>query len=481
VIGAGPAGLTAAYELCARTDIQPVVLEASAFVGGIARTEVYNGKRIDIGGHRFFSKSEKVIRWWKQFMPFAEEVRDDVMLTRQRMSLIFWRKKYFDYPLSLSVKTCVLMGPLSLVKSGLGYLKARVAPIRPELTLEDFFINRFGRELYRNFFEKYTEKVWGRPCSQISAEWGAQRIKGISLAAVVKEVLLRPFRSAKSQSVETSLISRFWYPAKGPGQFWEVVAKRLREQDVDIRFECRAKRFVMENNRVTAVEYEDSNGEVHRLSCDYVISSMPVKELIAGMQVPEAVANIASALEYRDFFTVGLLLKDLKMPDSIKNNVNWVYTQDPSVKVGRLQFFDNWSPYMSNAIEGSWIGLEFFCFESDECWRADDEQLIRDAVDDLVRIELIRDKDELLEGCVIRAPKAYPAYWGAYSDFDQVVAFLNGVENVYPIGRNGMHRYNNMDHSMLSAMAAVDAIAGSVKKETIWSINNDSEYHESGK
>ncbi len=514
IIGAGPAGLTAAYELLKRTDIKPIVLERSEYMGGIARTVSYKGNRIDIGGHRFFSKSDRVMNWWLQFMPLqasqaahtmisyhqktreitAEQTGDPehtdlVMLVRQRKSRIYFLRRFFDYPISLTKDTIQKLGLMRTFRIGLSYTKAVVLPIRNEQNLEQFFINRFGKELYKTFFQAYMEKVWGISCDKISAEWGAQRIKGLSITKAVTHYL-RKARGNKQdlaqKESETSLIEQFLYPKLGPGQLWEEVARQVKEMGGQILTGHFASRIQHTCGRVTAVETRTAEGGDHqKFTGDFFFSTMPVKDLLHAMDPapPDSVRDVGDKLVYRDFLTVGLLCGKLKVNDDhadanslIKDS--WIYIQEPDVKLGRLQIFNNWSPYLVADRSKVWVGLEYFCFEGDELWRMPDDALVRFGASELARIDII-DEAEVLDGTVLRMDKTYPAYFGSYDRFPEIRRYVDTLENLFLVGRNGMHKYNNQDHSMLTAMVAVDNIAaGSLNKENVWSVNTEQEYHE---
>jgi protoporphyrinogen oxidase len=483
IIGAGPAGLTAALELLRRGDFRVVVLESSQHMGGLSRTVQYNGNRIDIGGHRFFSKSDRVMEWWLDILPlemtgettitYQRQTRsvkswagpqgDAVMLIRPRKSRIYYMRRFFDYPMSLNPQTLRNLGLWRILRIAASYLRSMLRPIRPERTLEHFIVNRFGRELYQTFFQSYTEKVWGVPCTEISAEWGAQRIKGLSIAKAVAQYF--------KKTNEASLIEQFMYPKHGPGQLWDSVAEKVRGLGGEIVTGFTVDRLRVEGNRVVAVE-----GAHHSFAADYVLSTMPVKELVRSLDVVVSanVKEIAGGLMYRDFIMVGLLLNKLKTP----LDDTWLYIQEPEVLVGRVQVFNNWSPALVADPNHFWIGLEYFCYESDALWKMDDAAMVELAVGELDKIGLIS-KDDVLDGTVIRMPKAYPAYFGTYSRFGEVREYLDGFENLFLIGRNGMHKYNNQDHSMLTAMEAVDAVlAGSTDKSKIWAVNTEQEYHE---
>ncbi len=516
IIGAGPAGLTAALELLRRSGVRPIVLEATQRIGGISCTIRHNGNRMDIGGHRFFSKADRVMDWWTELMPIASTENgsgfhtihyqnrerlvsagsdaatdpDLVMLVRPRKSRIYFLRSFFDYPLALNAQTLRQLGLGRTIRIGLGYLRAKLFPRRNEKTLEDFLINRFGNELYLTFFKSYTEKVWGVPCGQISAEWGAQRIKGLSLRTAVAHFLSKTFSRKKSgdiaqKSTETSLIEKFLYPKYGPGQLWEYVADLVTKKGGEVRIGWRAIQLHVENNRVVSVEARDPEGVTHTIPADYVFSTMPVRELIHSLdvEVPADVQAIADGLIYRDFITVGLLADRLAVtePDGTLLKDTWIYIQEPDVLVGRLQIFNNWSPFMVADPTKVWIGLEYFCYDTDQLWNLPDEEIARFAIAEVEKIGILR-ANHVRDSVVVRVPKTYPAYFGTYDRFDEIVRYTDRFENLFLVGRNGMHKYNNQDHSMLTAMTAVDQIvAGKIDKAALWEINTEQEYHEEKK
>lgn len=514
IAGAGPAGLTAAKELLRGGKVAPVVFEMSDEIGGISRTVRYKGNRIDIGGHRFFSKSRRVMDWWNEVMPVqgapaADDLllgrqpelnlggpdpqsEDRVMLRRNRVSRIFYLRHFFDYPISLKWQTFANMGAGRTLRAGFGYLAAQIRK-RPENSLEDFYINRFGRPLYSMFFEDYTEKVWGVHPSKLGADWGSQRVKGLSVFAILKDMIAKRFRKNRdSENVETSLIESFIYPKYGPGQLWETVAEDIERSGGEIFMQQQIVAVNVEGKRVRSVTVRDLDGKESTIECDYFLSSMPIKELveaIRGVEVPEDVRRIAAELPYRDFITVGLLVDRLKIENStkiktIKNRVpdTWIYIQERDVRIGRLQIFNNWSPYMVEDFENKvWIGLEYFCTEGDELWSMSEDAFIKMAVAELDRIGIIS-KEDVEDAVCIKVKKAYPSYFGSYYQLDTVKAFLDSIENLFCIGRNGQHRYNNMDHSMLTAIEAVDAInSGSTDKRNVWAVNTETDYHETKK
>lgn len=498
IVGAGPAGLTLAWELGTRTDLHPVVLEKSEFMGGISRTVNYKGNRIDIGGHRFFSKSDRVMQWWLRVLPVEAAggpdpaQTDRVMLVRNRLSRIYYLRRFFSYPLSLSLETIWNLGLWRTARAGVSYLWSMLFPIRPEKSLEDFFVNRFGRNLYETFFRDYTEKVWGVPCDRISAEWGAQRIKSLSILRALLHMLkkLRPSRDLSQKFTETSLIERFLYPKLGPGQLWEEVARQVLEQGGEIHTGWNVDAVEHDGaGRVLAVRATHTGtGERRRLEGEWFFSTMPVRELVAALEppAPAEIREISDGLIYRDFFTVGVLCRDLKLKDRTPEGPrpvkdNWIYVQEPGVQVGRLQIFNNWSPYMVADPNTTWIGMEYFCNEGDALWSQSDAGLIELAKRELAGIS-IADPADVLDATVIRMPKTYPAYFGAYGRFPELIEWSGQFENLYLIGRNGMHRYNNQDHSMLAAMMAVDQIAaGRRDLDALWSLNTEQEYHEEKK
>lgn len=515
IIGAGPAGLTAAYELLSRTNIRPIVVEMSGLIGGISATFNYKGNRIDTGGHRFFSKNDRVMNWWLQHLPLQEmsfatsldlsyqgqsrdlpisggvnpDVQDQVMLVRKRKSRIFFLRKFFDYPISLSLGTLKKLGPGRTAAIGLSYLRRALFPLKDVKNLEQFFINRFGDRLYRTFFKSYTEKVWGVPCTQIDAEWGVQRIKNLSVWKGIKHFVGKKLQGKTTEvsqkDTETSLIERFLYPKYGPGQMWEEVARKVREMGGTIVMEQAVRKLHVQGNHIVSVTTADREGNSFTYKGDFVFSTMPVRNLIRSLDVPVPanVKEVSEGLMYRDFITVGLLLKDLNVHDETPNGKkllsdNWIYIQEPDVLAGRLQIFNNWSPWMVSDPTKVWIGVEYFCNDGDSIWTRTDEQLKRLAAQELARIGII-EENAVLDSVVLRVPKAYPAYFGTYARFDEIREFVDDFENLFLIGRNGMHKYNNQDHSMLTAMTAVDSIvAGRRDKLDIWNVNTETEYHE---
>lgn len=511
IIGAGPAGLTAAYELLTKTDIVPVIFEQDHQPGGLSKTIDYKGNKIDIGGHRFFSKSEKVINWWLHFLPLENINRDEefqisykgnkasfksenkiaiedrVMMLRPRKSRIYYQHKFFDYPLQLSAKTLRKLGIVKTLRIIFSYSYAKIFPVHPEESLSDFFKNRFGEELYQTFFKDYTEKVWGVPCENLPATWGQQRVKDLNIGRVIRHAIRSLFTRNKSigqKGTSTSLIEQFMYPRYGPGQMWETVAGEIEKLGGKIFYNS-AVSAVNGNgdNQIQSVEITNTlTGEKMIHEGDYFFSTMPVKELVHKLQhisVPDSVKQIADTLQYRDFLIVGILVADLAIQESkAAFTDNWIYIQNKKIKAGRIQFFHNWSPYMVNHPGDIWIGVEYFCNETDAFWQQDDTTIATVAIEEMRDIGILNPQ-QVQDTLVVKVSKAYPSYFGGYENFSVVQHFLDKIDNLYLIGRNGMHRYNNSDHSMLTAMEAVEnIISGRKDKSNIWEINTEDEYHE---
>ena len=507
IIGAGPAGLTAAFELLKNSsEYEVIVFEESEDFGGISKTVCYNGNRMDMGGHRFFSKIRRVNEWWQEMLPSQgapalddkllgrttfkyengpdPEQTDEVMLRRKRISRIFFNNRFFDYPITLKAETLKNLGFLTTIEVGMSYLKALIFK-KKEDSLEDFYINRFGKKLYSMFFERYTENLWGRHPREISPDWGAQRVKGLSITAILKNI----FAKKENGEVETSLIEEFSYPKLGPGQLWELTAKSIEETGRGrIIKGARVVSVITGENAafVKGVRYEKGD-QIFEETGDIVISSMPLKDLVEGMEgVPEEIRHIASGLPYRDYMTVGLLLKKLKLKNLTKEKTvndiipdNWVYVHDRRVKMGRIQLYNNWSPYLVKDINTVWTGLEYFCNEGDALWNMEDEKFTEMAIDEMITMGAIESRQDVLDSHVERVKKAYPAYFDTYSEIDRLRDYLNSFGNLYCIGRNGQHRYNNIDHSMCTAFETVDnIISGRSDKSNIWSVNTEQAYHE---
>lgn len=519
VIGGGPAGLTAAWELVKdggddRYDV--TVLEATDTFGGISRTVKHNGNRMDIGGHRFFSKDNRIMEWWKEVLPLQgapsyddkklgrhhdlepggpdPEQTDRVMLKRHRVSRIYWNRHFFDYPISLSSNTLKAMGFKVTMQAGFSYLKSVVHKL-PEDNLENFYINRFGRKLYSMFFEGYTEKLWGRHPREISADWGAQRVKGLSIMGVLKNAFLKVLpKKRDSSKVETSLIEEFWYPKLGPGQLWETVEKRDVDHGVHVITGASVVGLKQEAGRIGQVVYRNADGREVAIQADQVISSMPVKDLVNAIReedpsISEDMVRVANGLPYRDFVTVGLLIRHLKIRNTtdMKTLGNppivpdcWIYVQDPGYKMGRIQIFNNWSPYMVKDVDDTvWIGLEYFCEEGDDFWNLSDKEATDFAIKELTRMGLISGAGDVMDSHRERVVKAYPAYFDTYDRMPDLVKWLDSFGNLYCVGRNGQHHYNNQDHSMATSMEAVKNIkAGRTDKSNVWNVNTEKSYHE---
>lgn len=509
IIGAGPAGLTAGYELLKRSqEYEIIILEKTQMAGGISRTIVHNGNRMDIGGHRFFSKDDHVMEWWKSIMPLQgkpavddaklgrkvvlneggpdPEKVDRVMLTRRRVSRIYYNRKFFDYPVKINWNTIHNMGIVTTVTAGISYIKAMLHKL-PENSLRNFYINRFGKKLYRMFFESYTEKVWGRNPKDISADWGKQRVKGLSMVEILKDILAKVLPWKREREVETSLIEEFIYPKYGPGQLWETVAEEIEARGGVVQKGCEVVALKSEGDRIVSVTYRQ-DGKLIEKKADYVISSMPLQQLVAGLDnVEKEPADIAAGLEYRDFVTVGLLVDRLAIRNTTKlktwNNLIpdcWIYVQDGSVKLGRIQIFNNWSPYLlENPDETIWLGLEYFCSEKDRDWNLPVEKWIERGKNELLQMGIIGENCIILDAHCEKVEKAYPAYFGTYNRIQELIDYLDKYNNLFCVGRNGQHRYNNMDHSMMTAFEATDnIIKGKMNKRNVWNVNTEQSYHE---
>lgn len=508
IIGAGPAGLTAAYQLLSKSkEYEVIILEKDKQVGGISKTVKYKGNRIDIGGHRFFTKNDEIRNLWLSILPvqgkkayddkkMKRDVKlkrggpdpkkvDEVFLIRNRVSRIYYENKFYDYPVTLNFQTIKNLGFFRTIHAGMSYIRYQIKN-KKESNLEDFYINRFGKKLYQMFFEGYTEKVWGRSPSKISKEWGYQRVKGISIKAVLKDYFCRVLK-IKNKNKEMSLIDSFYYPKYGPGQLYEEMAKKVKKMGGKIIKKSNVSKIYISDNKVKSVTYEKDDKEF-TIDADILISSMPIKDLVSSMnRKPSNVLKIAENLPYRDFITVGICVNKLTLKNKTKiktiNNIIpdcWLYVQDKSVKLGRIQIFNNWSPYMVKDIENTvWIGLEYFCSKNDEFWNLSDRKIKDFAENELRKMKII--DTNVLDSCCIRVEKAYPAYFDSYKEIETVKKYLNSIENLYCIGRNGQHRYNNMDHSMLTAIKAANNILnGSTNKDEVWNVNVDKNYHEEG-
>lgn len=479
IIGAGPAGLTAGYELLKdNSNYDVTIIESSSLVGGISKTINYKNNYMDLGGHRFFSKDKRVIDFWLSVLPLNNS-GDFGMLKRRRVSRIYYLEKFFDYPVTLNLTTIKNLGYFNTIACGFSYLYSLIFR-RKENSLKDFYINRFGKRLYEIFFESYTTKIWGRDPSMIMPDWGSQRVKGISIIEVVLNAL------GLKKEKETSLIEEFYYPKYGPGQLWERVCNLYKEMGGKILLEHEVKKIICDKKRILEVVVSN-NGQMKRIKGDIFISSMAIKDLMMCFSnaVPKKVLCVANNLPYRDFMTVGLLVSNLKLVNNTKiDTINdippdcWIYVQDKNVKLGRIQIFNNWSPYLVKDKNTVWLGLEYFTSEGDYLWKMSQDEFVKMAIDEVCKIGII-DAEAVIDYHVEKVKKAYPAYFDSYKDFDKVKDYLNTFDNLYCIGRNGQHRYNNMDHSMLTAMESVYNIKNNIKdKRNIWNVNIEGEYHE---
>lgn len=509
IIGAGPAGVSAAYELSKSGEFDIVIIEAQEKAGGISRTIEHHGYRLDIGPHRFFTKSERVRNLWNEILPAqgapAEddlllgrdipleaggpnpETDDKVILYRKRLTRIYFLRRLFPYPISLGWTTLENLGLARIVKIGFSYLRSAILP-RPENNLEDFYINRFGKELYETFFRDYTKKVWGCDCSEIPKDWGAQRVKKLSVIVILRDLLANCFKLRKKE-VQTSLIDSFYYPKLGAGQMYEALAERAEKNGVKILYRHRVTGLLARDGKIVSVKVDDLiSGEQAEIAADHFISTMPISELIDGLQgleIPPAVRNVSANLAYRDYIQVGLLFERMRLANETAektlNNLipdNWIYIQERDVTMGRLDIFNNFSPYLLADLQKVWLGCEYFCNQTDPIWNLPDRDVAELAAGELKKMSLIGE-EEILDYKIIRQPKAYPSYFGVYKDFQLVQDFINQIGNLYLIGRNGMHKYNNMDHSILTGLIAADNIKSGISdKSNLWSVNTEEEYHE---
>lgn len=461
IIGAGPAGLTAAYELAKRR-VHSVILEKDSVVGGIARTVEYKGYRFDVGGHRFFTKVDRVMDMWK-------EVMGNDFLKRPRLSRVYYRKKFFYYPIKL-FDVIKKLGLWETWLAGLSFIRAKIFKRPREESFEDYIVNNFGERLYRTFFKSYTEKVWGIPCTEIKAEWAAQRIKGLSFTSLVKTALF----GNRGNKIKT-LIEEFWYPRLGPGMMWQKTRDIIEKSGFGkILFKTVPTAILHDGGKITGVRVRSADGREEVVEARALVSSMPLSELfdLFEPKLDAKILNAARSLRYRDFITVALVIDRKEMfPD------NWIYIHEPGVKLGRIQNFKNWSPEMVGDQGKTCLGLEYFCFKTDPIWAAPDKELIQMASDELEKIGLAERK-EVLDGAVVRMEKTYPVYDDAYEKAmpaikDAVARF----SNLYPVGRNGMHKYNNQDHSMYTAMLAVENMCDGAA-HNLWDVNVERVYHE---
>ena len=467
VVGAGPAGLTCAAELI-ENGVPVLVLDKDPhYVGGIARTVEYHGYRFDIGGHRFFSKSQEITQWWKRRL-------GDQFISVRRMSRIFYNGVYFDYPLK-AANALFGLGVWTSFLCGLSYVKSRIFPITPEKSFQDWVSNRFGKKLFQIFFKTYTEKVWGMPCSEISADWAAQRIKGLSLLSAVMNALF-PKKAGSGGEVIKTLIDTFEYPKLGPGMMWEKTRDDIRRLGGEILMGEEVTKINRVGNEVVSVTSKNLSGVTSEWAGTNFIVSLPLRDCVLAFDPPlsESAQAAAKRLAYRDFLTVALMLKRTELfPD------NWIYVHDPGVKLGRIQNFNNWSMDLVADKSTTCLGLEYFCFEGDDLWNMSEPELIELGKMELVQLGLAR-ADDFVDGCVVRMEKSYPVYGPGYNEDVRIIREeISKLTNLQPVGRNGMHKYNNQDHSMMTAILAAKNITNEGRFD-IWNVNTDAEYHEEG-
>ncbi len=470
IIGGGPAGLTAGYMLTKKSKLKTRILEANpVYVGGIARTEGYKGFLFDIGGHRFFTKSKEIEALWHEILP-------EDFIERPRVSRIYYRRKFYSYPL----RAVEALTNLGVIESGLcmlSYIGSRIRPIQPAKSFADWVTNKFGARLFRIFFKTYTEKVWGMSCDEISADWAAQRIKGLNLTRAVIAGLYKSMgRKAVSRdgTVIKTLIERFEYPRRGPGMMWETAAKKFQAQGGTLEMGIKALSFSWDAaQNLWVVTAEDHNKNPRTYRARQIISSAPMRDVVTAVTPLPASAAQARNLKYRDFITVAVMLDQ---PPSF--NDNWIYVHDASVRVGRIQNFASWSPEMVPQGRAC-LGLEYFCFEGDGLWTMSDTDLVELARKELAILGLASPK-HIVDGCVVRQPKAYPVYDDAYRDIVNAIRteFAERYPTLHFAGRNGMHKYDNQDHAMMTAILTVENILGHQPKYDVWSVNEDAEYHE---
>lgn len=503
IIGGGPAGLSTACHLS--DNIIPIIIEADNCVGGLSKTFFDNGNGTDIGPHRFFTKNKEVFDFWQSICPIQgapsiddiltdrdislntngpdPQNEDNVFLKRKRFSRIYYNKHFLDYPLKMKLSNIFALGFYKTFIAGISYIKSCIHKL-PETNLETFMINRFGRVLYELFFEGYTQKVWGMHPSKISKEWGIQRIKGISLSKVLIDAISKPFKLGKK---EISLIDEYYYPKLGSSQMWNLMADKIREKGGEIKLNTKVIELKKENNKIISVKVKDIlSGEIFEINGDIFVSSMPIKNLLTNMNdTPQNIYEIANNLVYRDFILVNYVTKQI----NLKNNTNvptinniapdsWIYLQDNDICAGRFDIMNNFSPYLiKNFKEDIVVNLEYFCDEGDDFWIKSDEEIINFGVSELKKLDILSSQD-IKSSKVYRIKKAYPSYFGSYSRFDEIKNYLNKIENLYCIGRNGQHKYNNMDHSVLSGIVAGKIINENGDKNILWDVNTEKDYQE---
>ncbi len=511
IIGAGPAGLAAAYKLVKSPETEIIIWDKNAQVGGISQTIQNNGWRFDLGPHRFFTKNKEVNDFWEEILPLQgvptqEDLRwqkhnplsqklnapdpekdDRVMLSKNRYTRMFFQGKFFDYPLKLNLSNIFKLGLLQGALIFLSYLKTKISPCRPEISLEDFYINRFGKKLYQFFFKDYTEKVWGLPCSQIPKEWGAQRVKDLSLTKMINDFITKTI-GIKPKNQFTSLTAHFSYPKYGAGHFYQTLADDLTKKGVTITLNTKLTELTYVNNQIKKAHGQNKAGQtIETTEISEVISTMPIKDLIASLNpvAPLEISKIAQTLPYRNSIIVAVLYKKLNLKNTSRLKTradiipdNWIYVQDSTVKLGRLSIFNNFSEFMLENRDWPLMSLEYFCNDDDILWQQSSAEIIQLAKLELEKTQIANEID-FIEARVVKVEKSYPAYFGAYASFPEIKKYLAGFTNLFPAGRNGQHKYNNMDHSIACGFEAANLILNNQKQhDSLWSINTENEYHE---
>lgn len=476
IMGAGPAGLTAGYELLRNNpQLDVTILEKQNSIGGISKTVEFDGNLIDLGGHRYFTKNERVMEWWNKFLKIEVDDKkiksQDIMLMKSRKSSILYNGKYIEYPIKFNKHTISSLGIVNILKIMFSFFCVNILPPKG-MSLEDFYVKRFGRKLYSMFFSDYTEKIWGKNPKEISSNWGNQRVQNFSISSIIKSLLKN-----KKTDDERTMLNHFYYPLYGSGQLWKKVANEFCKLGGKIIVNADASVFELEDNKICSVTCKDGR----EYNGDVFISSMPVKDFVSGIKnTPKRIYDISQRLQYREFVIVGLLIEKKGInKDKFSTENDWIYIQDKNLQMGRIQIFDNWSPMMNKHENALLMGVEFFCNKNDYFWNLSNKEWSDIAISNLIKSNILCSKTYVLKSHAQKVEKAYPAYWDGYYNLNEIINYINSLDNIFCIGRNGQHRYNNMDHSMETAFAAVDFILGKTKdKSSIWDVNTKQEYCE---